>query len=227
MKKFITMFLTAVMLGTGTLTVQADGNPIETEPIPIDPAACKTFGFCPYKGKQYWYEGGRRQGVKGDPKNITDTAYDYERGREIYDPESDGWYWLDAIYDGAKAENKEVWMPYIYQDEEEHLKDDAWINAVAELSRYDTPEKVDLSAQIVKAIKLHGADGSGKWVRYDAEGRMVKGWYTVEGSDVELYPAQAGNTYYYDRQTGLMAKGQTVIDGKTYYFNEVTGVLEN
>ena len=55
---------------------------------------------------------------------------------------------------------------------------------------------------------------------------MIKGWYTVSGKDVSLYPNQAGNTYYYDRQTGLMAKGWTTIDGTTYYFDEVTGVLQ-
>ena len=38
----------------------------------------------------YWYEGGIRQGTEG-------------RGKEIYDPDSDDWYWLDANQGGAKA----------------------------------------------------------------------------------------------------------------------------
>jgi len=198
----------------------------EAGPEPEDPAACTVNGFCHYNGKDYWYEDGKRQGVSTDPKCF---SYDGSlRGREIYDPKTDGWYWLDVIYDGAKAVNKEVYMPYIYQDEADHLKDDAWINAVAALSRRTDPENVDLTAQIVKAIKLHGGPGSGKWVRYDKDGRMIKGWYTVATSeDIKLYPSQAGNTYYYDRQTGLMAKGYTTIDGVTYYFDEITGVLGN
>ena len=196
----------------------------QPEDSDFNPEEGNYTGWYYSNGRAYWYEDGKRQGIPADHKCF---SYDGSlRGREIYDPESDGWYWLDVIYDGAKAVNKEVYMPYIYQDEADHLRDDAWINAVASLSTRTSPENVDLSAQIVKAIRCHGGAGSGKWVRYDKDGRMIKGWYTVEGSDIELYPAQAGNTYYYDRQTGLMAKGNTTIDGYSYYFNEVTGVLE-
>ena len=142
-------------------------------------------------GKQYWLENGEVQGVYGDPKNIRDTVYGLERGREIYDPGSDGWYWLDAVYDGAKAENKEVWMPYIFQE--------------------------DL---------VTGINKQGKWVRYDANGKMIKGWYSVDSAlDRELYPDQVDNTYYYDLITGEMVKGEREIDGKAYQFDELTGVL--
>ncbi|MBR2809753.1 MAG: prolyl oligopeptidase family serine peptidase, partial [Solobacterium sp.] len=68
--------------------------------------------------KLYWFENGEQQGVYGDPLNIWDTQYDrIERGREIYDPETDAWYWLDANDNGAVARDKEVWMPYIFQGE--------------------------------------------------------------------------------------------------------------
>ncbi|MBR2809875.1 MAG: hypothetical protein IKD69_00705 [Solobacterium sp.] len=174
--------------------VNLDGSAAETSftvtVIGDDPAACRIFGFCPYSGKDYWFENGRRQGVMGDPKNITDTLYGYERGREIYDPESDGWYWLDCIYDGAKAADKEVWMPYIFQS--------------------------DLEA---------GLNKEGKWVRYNHAGKMIKGWYTVQGTDLALYPQQAGNTYYYDLLTGEMLKGWKEIEGKTYHFDEMSGIL--
>ena len=173
----------------GTLTFE--NNSIATFEIHTpDPAACRVFGFCSYQGKDYWYEDGIRQAVKGDPKNIWDTTYNRERGREIYDPESDGWYWLDCIYDGARASNKEVWMPYIYQDD---LK--------------------------------KGKNKDGKWVRYDKNGRMIKGWYTVDAKEAETYPKQAGNTYYYNLKTGEMSKGWLTIDGKQYHFDEKTGVL--
>ena len=62
-----------------------------------------------------------------------------------------------------------------------------------------------------------GDDGKtyGKWVRYDADGHMVKGWQTT----------QAG-TYYFDPVYGTMAKGEAVIDGRNYYFDIYTGVLQ-
>ena len=78
-----------------------------------------------------------------------------------------------------------------------------------------------MSDQVYNAI----INKSGKWVRYDSNGAMAKGWYKVEGNEALVYPNQVGNTYYYDYKTGLMAKGQTIIDGETYYFDEVTGVL--
>ena len=110
-------------------------------------------------GKDYWYEGGKRQGY--DPNN---AAY---RGKEIYDPASNGWYWLDNVQQGAKAVSKDV-----YQE-----------------------------------------SSGGKWVRYDANGQMIKGWNT-----------NADGTYYFDPITGAMAKGTTTIDGMTYYFDPSTGV---
>ena len=110
-------------------------------------------------GKNYWYEGGKRQGY--DPNN---AAY---RGKEIYDPVSNGWYWLDNVQQGAKAVSKDV-----YQE-----------------------------------------SSGGKWVRYDANGQMIKGWNT-----------NADGTYYFDPVTSAMAKGTTTIDGMTYYFDPATGV---
>jgi hypothetical protein len=132
-----------------------------------------------FYGKK-WYEDGKIQGVYGDKKNIWDTQFEkIERGREIYDPATDAWYWLDALYDGAVAKDKEVWMPYIYQDEK------------------------------IGSTK-------GKWVRYDREGRMIKGWYI----------GKSGAIYYYDLITGAMAKGDAIIDGKAYYFDPITGIRQ-
>jgi len=78
-----------------------------------------------------------------------------------------------------------------------------------------------MALQVIKAIN----NKEGKWVRYDASGKMYKGWYTVEGEDALLYPSQAGNTYYYDKKTGLMARGTVTIDGVTYNFDQITGAL--
>ena len=120
-------------------------------------------------GKDYWYEGGKRQGY--DPNN---AAY---RGKEIYDPASDAWYWLDNVQQGAKAVSKDV-----YQESEAGQ----WA---------DRP------------------DGTGKWVRYDAGGHMIKGW-------------SQDHRYYFDPIYGTMAKGTAVIDGRTYNFDPNTGVLK-
>ncbi|MBR2811634.1 MAG: InlB B-repeat-containing protein [Solobacterium sp.] len=134
-------------------------------------------------GRRYWYENGEIQGTENDPNGV--WADGVNRGREIYDPATDAWYWLDADSGGAAAANKEVWMPYEINGEE---------------------------------------SATGKWVRYDAYGRMIKGWYTVEGDQVALYPAQAGNEYYYDPVLGGMVKGWVEIDGVQHHFDEETGI---
>ena len=81
-------------------------------------------------GKLYWYEQDVKMGVYGAPGNVW---YDnIERGKEIYDPATDGWYWLDAVYEGAKAVDKEVFMPYIYSDEEGNLDNEEWMQFMTE-----------------------------------------------------------------------------------------------
>ena len=174
------------------------------------------FGFMELDGKKYWYEEGKRQGVFGDPKNIWDTEFGgFERGREIYDPVSDAWYWLDAGFEGAAALGKEVFMPYIYQEEEQW--DDETIRVNANEADHGME---DYTYECIK-------NKMGKWIRYDENGAMLKGWVTIEGKLAELYPEQAGNTYYYDHKTGLMAKGDIEIDGVLYHFDEENGVLGN
>lgn len=161
-------------------------------------------------GKYYWYEQDIRQGTIQDTKGVWGDGT--IRGREIYDPTSNGWYWLDACYNGAKATGKEVWMPYVYQNEKEWNASD--IEAVARNSEGQMQ-------QVIETITA----GCGKWVRYDDEGKMYKGWYAVTGAEAERYPEQAGNIYYYDMVTGLMAKGTVCIDGVNYTFDLVTGAL--
>ncbi len=132
-------------------------------------------GWHKVNGVAYWYENGVRQGY--DAQNP-----DY-RGKEIYDPSSDAWYWLDNVQNGAVAKSKDV-----YQESDAG----AWGESTRE-------------------------DGStyGKWVRYDADGHMVKGWHTNDAG-----------TYYFDLIFGTMAKGEVVIDGVSYYFDVNTGILQ-
>lgn len=171
-------------------------------------------------GKYYWYEDNARQGTEADPK-----CFEYEgtkRGREIYDPVSNGWYWLDAIYYGAKAVGKEVFMPYIYQNEKDWKNEKTVDNAAASGANAEgNIEHAEMADQVLNAIRL----GTGKWVRYDENGKMIKGWVTIEGELATLYPDQAGNKYYYDHKTGLMAKGWIRIGEKIYYFDEMTGTM--
>ena len=132
-------------------------------------------GFHTVNGVEYWYEGGARQGF--------DAVDSYYAGKEIYDPESDAWYWLDNVDNGAITRNKDV-----YQN--------------------------SLAGQWGESVNADG-ERVGKWVRYDENGRMVKGWDEKDG-----------NRYYFDPVYGTMAKGDAVIDGEKYFFNPITGILE-
>lgn len=170
-------------------------------------------------GKNYWYENDIKQGTYYDPKGV--IGEETNRGREICDNNikdlngNGTWFWLDSCYNGAKAVGKEVWIPYIYQQEDEW--DDPTLRAIANES---DPGMEDLVYNFMKEKK-------GKWVRYDEDGKMLKGWVTIHGSLAEVYPEQKGNTYYYDTRTGLMAKGWVNIGGTNYYFDETTGVLDD
>lgn len=197
--------------------------------VPAFPTSAATYEFkTGSDGKMYWYEDGLRQGTIDDKQGIIGDGTN--RGREIYDPVTNGWYWLDSVYNGAKAEGKEVWVPYIYQDElisnpngigriANGITDESKITELASLS---ITEEADMSAQVADAIR----NRSGKWVRYDENGCMLKGWVTIEGELADCYPDQEGNVYYYDQMTGLMAKGYVTINGETYHFDETTGVLD-
>ena len=206
-----------------------DGFPTESALTILDEICCNcdcifgmysyyTFGDdYGYHEFYYWYENGIRQGTLSDSKGVMGDGT--IRGREIYDKSSNGWYWLDACYQGAKATGKEVWMPYIYQNELNWSDDEIWANA---------NNSGSMATQVYEAIKAHQRGdlaGSGKWVRYDENGKMMKGWCEITGTLAELYPDQAGNTYYYDEMTGLMAKGEVTIEGVSYYFDVNTGAL--
>ena len=170
------------------------------------------LGWYDYEGKSYWYENGIKQGTVNDKQGVLGDGS--VRGREICDPACDGWFWLDSVYGGAKAVGKEVWIPYIYQDE--NTWDEAKKREIANESDHGMED----------LVYDYMTNKTGKWVRYDENGAMCKGWVKIEGALAEQYPKQAGNVYYYDTRTGLMAKGRIVLDGVEYFFNETTGVME-
>ena len=140
-------------------------------------------------GKKYWYENNQRQGVYGDKKNIWDTVYGIERGREIFDPASDAWYWLDAVYNGAAAYNKEVWMPYIYQSDMEK-----GINKQGKWVRYNN------KGEMIKGwYTVQGADAiiypnqKGNTYYYDKiTGEMLKGFHSIDNG-----------VFHFDETTGV------------------------
>ena len=121
--------------------------------------------------QKFWYENDLLQGY--DPNN---KEY---RGKEIYDEDSNAWYWLDSVQGGTMAVSKDV-----YQE--------------SAAGQYADRE-----------------DGTGKWVRYDKNGHMVKGFDTNENG-----------TYYFDSIYGAMVKGLQNINGVLYYFDQYTGVMQ-
>ena len=142
--------------------VELDGKPCYFDPITGIGA---NLTWIQIGGNEYWYENGVRQGLEG-------------RGKEIYDPASNAWYWLDSIDQGKKADSKDV-----YQES---------------YSAYADRE-----------------DGTGKWVHYDENGHMIKGWHTT-----------SAGTYFFEQITGAMAKGTVEIDGQIYTFDVITGIMQ-
>lgn len=130
-------------------------------------------------GQAYWYDNGV-----------------LARSKEVYDPQTDAWYWFEA--DGTMARYKDVFI-------------------------------------------VLNADGTGKWTRYDSDGRMVKGesykngaWYYFDLTTgamakgfVNLPQSDDpnGKWVYYDPITGKMQYGEQYIDGYWYYFDTATGKM--
>ena len=218
MNKIITSICVTVALATLIFSALTMGSFAAQPPMQYSDGAHNcVFVTDGETGLSYWYEGGVRQGVLGDQKNVVFDGT--ERGREIYDPKTNAWFWLDVDRDGAKAVYKEVFIPYIYQDDAAVRINETELNSRA--AACDAMNNSSgLGALLVQSIK----DGTGKWVRYDGDGKMIKGWYTEDGS---IVAEQKGQTYYYDQLTGLMANGWITIEGVRYHFNEVTGVLDD
>ena len=158
-------------------------------------------------GKAYWYENGVKQGLEG-------------RGKEIYDPESDAWYWLDSIQDGAKATSKDVYMPYtingqdtigkwVRYDEDGHM-------IKGEDYRYGGWYWLDpITGAMTKGfVNISDGTAEGKWVYYDEiTGQMHHGESCING-----------NWYYFDDWTGKMVHGESYVDGNWYYYDDITGI---
>lgn len=173
-------------------------------------------------GKRYWYDNGVMA-----------------RDKEVYDPDSDAWYWFDA--DGTMAADKDVYIPT-----SSDRSTGKWVRydrnggmVKGEDYRYGGWYWFDpITGEMQKGfvyIPVAG-DSEGKWVYYDEiNGQMHHGescingnWYYFDdftGKMVHGEYQRNGNWYYYDSITGIMAHGWTTLpDGRSAYYDEVTGI---
>lgn len=129
----------------------------------------------------------------------------YENGKK---------YWYD---DGVMAADKEVYDP----------KAKAWY-------WFDSDGVPAVGKDVF--VPTNSDRTEGKWVRYDENGSMVKGedcylgnWYRFDEITGEMikgwYTDNKNQQYYYNKVTGCMEHGEVVIDGVTYMFDKITGVL--
>ena len=119
-------------------------------------------------------------------------------------------YWYeDGIKQGTDGRGKEIYDP--------STGGWYWLDAVqggAPAKSKDVYQ--ESTAGQWGAVLNEDGTRSGKWVRYDADGHMIKGWDST-----------ADGTYYFDTVYGTMARGYASIEGTEYYFNLSTGVLES
>ncbi len=184
-------------------------------------------GWVERDGKSYWYD----EGVMAASK-------------EVYDPETNAWYWFDA--DGTMACDKDVYLPasgkWVRYDSEGHM-------ITGEDCRYGGWYFFDeVTGEMAKGVRLvEGGDGW-KWVYYDyITGQMAHnealltydeehtGWYLfdeISGAMQYGWQIPAGQkTVYYDAVTGKMEHGEAYVPAEGYvpagwrYFDEVTGEL--
>ena len=173
-------------------------------------------------GAKYWYENGKMATSK-----------------EIYDADSDAWYWLDA--DGKMARNKDVYQrsnggKWVRYDNNGHM-------IKGEDYRYGGWYYFDpITGAMAKGMQYVTSNG-GKWVYYDwITGKMRygqvhvnydkahTGWYMFDKVTGAMFH---GFTYiksddkwvYYDDVTGIMAKGYVKVNGAWYYFDKNTGKM--
>ena len=89
-----------------------------------------------------------------------DTSNTDYRGKEIYDPDSDAWYWLDNVQGGAMAAGKDV-----YQESD----GGKWV-------RYNK------FGEMVKGWAYNYTYGGYNY--FDKiTGAMYKGWQNIDGKD--------------------------------------------
>ena len=188
----------------------------------------------------------------GWAKDEADEFYWFDNGvmaqrKEAYDPDTDAWYWFDE--DGTMARDKDVYIPT-------HNKWVRYDEAGRMVKGQDFAESPDdgqwhwwyfdpVTGEMLKGFvyvpddekwcyydsicgwMLYGEqclpDDSGNWHWYyldDETGAVTYGWKHLETPD-------GGKDVYYAPITGIMVYGLQIIDGETFYFDEVTGAKKD
>ena len=143
--------------------------------------------------------------------------------REVYDPETDAWYWFDS--DGTMARNKEVFLTtndertegkWVYYDENGHM-----IKGFFSLTDDNGNEKTVFYDYITGAMQHDEYCIDNNWYRFDSiTGAMICGEYANENG-----------WYYYDEDTGIMQKGfvNLTCDSyeKTVFYDYITGIMQH
>lgn len=142
------------------------------------------------RGWQYT-SSGHINGISGsvDMNAFGNKATNVASGKWVY---KDGrQYWQEK--DGSYAQGKEIYDP----------STDAWY-------------WIDANGVMAQNKDVYLRSNGGKWVRYDSNGRMVK------GEDFKY-----GSWYNFDFTTGAMSKGMTYLsdEDKYVYYDETTGKM--
>ena len=178
--------------------------------------------------------------TRNGQKYWQDADGTYARGKEIFDPDSNAWYWIDS--NGVMACNKDVYLrsnggKWVRYDSNGHM-------VKGEDYRYGGWYYFDMTTgAMAKGVKYISSNG-GKKVYYDViTGKMAHGevylnydkthtgWYLFDKTtgamvygDVYLR-SNGGKWVRYDRSTGKMVKGLHKQNGAWYYFDETTGAM--
>lgn len=220
--------------------------------ISIDEVGSTYTGWASDDGELYWFDSGVMA-----------------RHKEVYDPETDAWYWCDP--DGTLAYSKDVYIPahdkWVRYDESAHMvkglqrtaKGAYYFDLITgEMMHgehflpldgtggYDWYHFDDITGIMDVDKDVYVPSNGGKWVRYDEDGKMVKGedvrispvdgkqhrWYfnTVTGEmlkGLQIIPDGEGGTktVCYDATFGWMLFGTQVVNGVELEFDKVTGEL--
>lgn len=186
-------------------------------------------GWLAANGKQYWYENGH-----------------IASNKEVFDPGSNAWYWVDA--DGAMARG----MRYIPSNGGKWVYYDWVTGQMAHGERYVDYDREHtgwyyfdpVTGAMAKGMRHLDSNG-GKWVYYDwitgimAHGERYvdydkehTGWYLFDQTTGAMYHGDVyiqfngGKWVRYDRITGKMVKGLHRQDDAWYYFDPVTGAMQ-
>ena len=175
-------------------------------------------------GKKYWFD----YGVMAQDK-------------QVYDFDSDAWYWFDA--DGTMAVDKDVYIPLSNEDRSQGK----WVRydenggmVKGEDYRYGGWYWFDpITGEMIKGF-VNIPDGTeyGKWVYYDmitgqmhhGESYIDGGWYRFDDWTGKMvhgeYCTSDGKWYMYDNITGIMQYGSVYNNDNWYYYDETTGIMQ-